>query len=97
MPIRLPLDRLDEPVLAALPPPPGRPVPPWLPFSVSRGDGAVLTVVGLLVLPFAQLLAVLAVFAGASAVAGLVFVGALRPPPAAQREFLDQPDPGPMA
>jgi hypothetical protein len=97
VPIRLPLDRVDEPDLPPVPPPPGRPVPAWLPFSVSRGDGAVLTVVGLLVLPTDQLLAVLVVAAGASAVAGLLYVGAPRPLPAAQAELLEQADPGPVA
>jgi len=97
VPIRLPLDRLEEPALPPIPPPPGRPVPAWLPFSVSRGDGAVLTVVGLLVLPADNLLAVLAVVAGVSAVAGLLYVGAPRPLPAAQAELLEQADPGPVA
>ncbi len=97
VPIRLPLDRLDEPELPPVPPPPGRPVPAWLQFSVSRGDGAVLTVVGLVVLAPAQLLTALAVVAGASAVAGLVFVGAPRPLLAAQGELFEQADPGPVA
>ncbi len=96
VPIRLPLDRLEEPPMPAVPPPPGRPVPAWLPFSVSRGDGAVLTVVGLVVLPPAQLLAVLAVVAGVSALVGLLYVGAPRPLPAAQRQLFELADPGPV-
>lgn len=96
-PVRLPLDRLDEPVLPAVPPPPGRPVPRWLPFSISRGDGAILVVVGLLVLDPAPLLALLAVLAGVSAVACLLLVGAPRPLPAAQRQLFELADPGPLA
>lgn len=97
VPIRIPLDRLDEPELPSLPPSAGRPVPAWLPFSVSRGDGAAVVVVGLLVLPPAPLVAVLAVLAGLSALAGLVLVGAPRPLVAAQRELFEQADPGPLA
>ncbi len=82
--------------MPAVPPPAGRPVPAWLPFSVSRGDGAVLTVVGLVVLQPAQLLAVLALVAGVSALAGLLFVGAPRPLPAAQRQLFELADPGPV-
>lgn len=97
VPIRLPLDRLDEPELPAVPPPPGRPVPRWLPFSVSRGDGAVLTVVGLIALTPEQLLVVLAVAAAVSALACLVLVGAPRPLAAAQGELFELSDPGPVA
>lgn len=96
-PVRLPLDRLDEPTMPAVPPSPGRGVPPWLPFSVSRGDGAILTVIGLVVLPPDVLLVVLAVMAAVSAVVCTVLVGAARPLPAAQRQLLALADPGPLA
>lgn len=96
-PVRLALDRVDEPPLPAVPPPPGRPVPSWLPFSISRGDGAVVTVVGLVLLSPSQLLLVLALLAGLSAVVCLVLIGAPRPLVAAQRQLLDLADPGPLA
>ncbi len=97
VPIRLPLDRLDEPVLPAMPPPDGRPIPGWLPFSISRGDGAILAVVALILLPLSALLALLAALAGLSAVVCLVLVGAPRPLPAAQRLLFELADPGPLA
>lgn len=97
VPIRIPLDRLDEPELPTLPPPAGRPLPRWLPFSVSRGDGAALVVVGLLALQPPPLLAVLAALAGLSALGCLLLVGAPRPLAAAQRELFEQADPGPLA
>jgi hypothetical protein len=96
-PIRLPLDRLDEPELPVVPPAPGRALPPWLPFSVSRGDGPILVVVGLLLLPLDVLLAVLAVVAAVSAVVCIVLAGSSRPLPAAQRQLWELADPGPMA
>lgn len=97
VPIRLPLDRLDEPELPAVPPPTGRAVPRWLPFSVSRGDGAVLTVIGLVVLPPAPLLALLVALSSVSALACLLYVGAPRPLPAAQRQLLELADPGALS
>jgi phosphatidylglycerophosphate synthase len=96
-PVRLPLDRLDEPALPVVPPPSGRPVPVWLPFSVSRGDGAVVAIIGLVVLSPATLLTVLAVLATLSAVVCGLLVGAARPLPAAQRQLLALADPGPLA
>ncbi len=97
VPVRLPLDRLDESAVPVAPPLPGRPVPRWLPFSISRGDGAVLAVAGLLVLTPAALLALLAALAVVSAVACLLLVGAPRPLPAAQRQLFELADPGPLA
>ena len=96
-PVRLPLDRLDEPVMPAVPPAPGRAVPTWLPFSVSRGDGAIIAVVGLIVFSPAVLLAVLAAFATLSALVCGLLVGAARPLLAAQRQLLALADPGPLA
>jgi phosphatidylglycerophosphate synthase len=96
-PVRLPLDRLDEPALPVVSPPSGRPVPAWLPFSVSRGDGAVVAIIGLVVLSPATLLTVLAVLATLSAVVCGLLVGAVRPLPAAQRQLLALADPGPLA
>ena len=96
-PVRLPLDRLDEPPMPAVPPPPGRPIPAWLPFSISRGDGAVVAVLGLLLLPPDLLLVVLAVLAGVSALACLLLVGVARALPAAQRQLVALADPGPLA
>jgi hypothetical protein len=95
-PVRIPLDRLDEPALPNLPPAEGRGAPAWLPFSVSRGDGAVLTVLGLVLLSPDTLLVVLAVIGAASAVACLVLVGSPRPLPAAQRQLWELADPGPL-
>jgi phosphatidylglycerophosphate synthase len=97
VPVRLALDRVDEPPLPPVPPAPGRPVPVWLPFSVSRGDGAVAVIIGLVLLPPSQLLVVLALLAGLSALACLVLIGAPRPLVAAQRQLLDLADPGPLA
>jgi hypothetical protein len=95
-PVRIPLDRVDEPALPTLPPAEGRVTPAWLPFSVSRGDGAVLTVVGLVLLTPDTLLVVLAVLAAASAIACLALVGLARPLPAAQRQLWELADPGPL-
>lgn len=96
-PVRLALDQVDEPPLPPVPPARGRPVPAWLPFSVSRGDGAVAVVIGLVLLPPEQLLVALALLAGLSALACLVLIGAPRPLAAAQRQLLDLADPGPLA
>ena len=96
-PVRLALDRLDEPAMPAVPPAPGRGVPAWLPFSVSRGDGAIIAVVGLILFSPAVLLAVLAAFAMLSAVICGLLVGAVRPLASAQRQLLALADPGPLA
>jgi hypothetical protein len=80
-----------------VPPREGRPVPGWLPFSISRGDGAVLVVVALILLEPAALLALLAVLSGLSAIGCLLLVGAPRPLAAAQRELFELADPGPLA
>jgi hypothetical protein len=96
-PVRLPLDRLDEPPMPPVPPPPGRPVPAWLPFSISRGDGGVVAVLGLLFVPPDVLLVVLAVLAALSALACLLLVGLARAFPAAQRQLVALADPGPLA
>jgi phosphatidylglycerophosphate synthase len=96
-PVRIPLDRLDEPSLPAIPPPPGRALPGWLPFSVSRGDGSVLVVVGLALLSPDALLVALAVAAAVSAVVCILLVGSPRPLPAAQRQLWELVDPGPLA
>jgi phosphatidylglycerophosphate synthase len=96
-PVRLALDRLDEPAMPPVPPAPGRGVPTWLPFSVSRGDGAIIAVVGLIIFSPAVLLAALAAFATVSALICGLLVGAVRPLPAAQRQLLALADPGPLA
>ena len=96
-PVRLPLDRLDEPPVSKVPPPPGRPAPAWLPFSISRGDGAWVAIVGLMVLPPDVLLLVLAVLAGLSALLCLLMVGPAHALPAAQRQLFALADPGPLA
>jgi hypothetical protein len=95
-PVRLPLDRLDEPPMPSVPPPAGRPVPSWLPFSISRGDGAVVAIVGLLVLPPDVLLVLLAILATLSALVCIVLVGVARALPAAQRQLYALADPGPL-
>ena len=96
-PVRLPLDRLDEPPMPLVPPPSGRPAPAWLPFSISRGDGAWVAIVGLMLLPPDVLLLVLAVLAGLSALVCLLMVGLAHALPAAQRQLFALADPGPLA
>jgi hypothetical protein len=68
-----------------------------LPFSISRGDGAVATVLGLVLLHPDVLLVALAVLASASAVTCLLLVGVARALPAAQRQLVALADPGPLA
>jgi hypothetical protein len=96
LPVRLPLDRVDEPVGVAAGS--GERTTPWgWWLDIGAGEGALLTAVAVVVLSPDVLLLVLAVIGALVAIVSLALVGVLRPGRSEQEALYELADPGLLA